>query len=243
MGLSPETWNRIASAGQIAIALAVGAGSYFQWRLAERTERRATGERRENDTREREAAYRALWAEWYRMWAVSHRWSQADLIAEASAGLLNPSDILPKDWPSATGHLAKLGSLPSYLGGYAFVLAHDAAELARRLNAETARLPEFTRTQRQHLTGFVESMTPALRNVEASLKSKAAEVSLLLQDALDHSGDVSDRREYKFNDVLHSQTAGRIRDQLVARHLTTESAKMATMTVRSDEDTSDDSPA
>ena len=102
-----------------------------QWKLMDRTESRRRRERRLDKRLREDIAFGALWAEYARMWSVALQWQSRDFVGETMLDLFEPSDILPRDWASATLHLSELGRLSAHLGGVAYTFASQA-ELSGR---------------------------------------------------------------------------------------------------------------
>jgi len=106
-----------------------------QWKLMDHTmdhtEVRRMKERRLDKRQREDIAYGALWAEYARMWSVALQWQSRDFVGETMLDLFEPSDILPRDWASATLHLSELGRLSAHLGGVAYTFATQA-ELSGR---------------------------------------------------------------------------------------------------------------
>lgn len=226
--MTPGDWENFSSLAGLTIAIAVAIVAGAQWWLARKTENRERAQRVADETSAIEAAHAALWAEWFRLWTLSRRFADGDLLALAASKRLNPSDLLPKDWAAATANLAKLGPASSYMGGYAFGLAHDAADLAFEITADVAALPGYSHSQPQNLSDFVEAMNPTLRVKEERLRTLALEVANLLQDALEHAAGMPRDRIIRFNEDLHSFSAKRMKSRAALRAASVDSTKSLT---------------
>ena len=128
----------------IALGLLVFAG--LQWKVTERQatlQAKAEAARRtelaNEIERQRDVAYRVIWAEWFRLRAVATRWRERGILVLASSGTLRAEDVLPRDWGLLTEQLGRLSREASHIGSVGLTLAFDAAQEAA-LVAETFRV-------------------------------------------------------------------------------------------------------
>jgi hypothetical protein len=123
-----------------------------------------------SDSRDQKrTAYAALYAEYWRLNALSLDWEGEDLVKAARAGALYPDMLAPRDWGTIIGILGQISSATGALGGFAYALVNNATTAARHLVA-LANSPTAATTQ--------------MRDQESACKEALKEAVVTLEDAL-----------------------------------------------------------
>src|SRR4051794_8730640 len=73
--------------------------------------------RTRSEEHELDLPYQALWAEHFRLDALTDHLESADLVQMSLSGVLRPEDLIPRDWSTQTRMLGRLGVEAGYLGG------------------------------------------------------------------------------------------------------------------------------
>ena len=151
-------------------------------------------------------AFHLAWAEHFRLDALADQFKKRDLVELTILGVLRPEDVLPKDWTALTEALSVLGREAGYLGGVASTLAHDLARTIAiyigSVNAFAKGAPTLTDAERVEWihTHYGADLTAW----EASIRSVARQLSLLLWDACIQHPRAALVRQLNFADGLQS---------------------------------------
>lgn len=80
------------------------------------------------DQRKRErAAYSAIWAEHFRVWAKSQQWKDTDIVKRVRDRTIDPLEIRPQAWDALLPLLGELGPEGAHYAGLAAMRAEDAS--------------------------------------------------------------------------------------------------------------------
>jgi ABC-type nickel/cobalt efflux system permease component RcnA len=183
--------------------------AWRQWRL--------TGDIADREARsaavaidaDRERAHNVVWAEWWRIWALSSDWARQDLLSLASAGLLDPDIVLPRDWSAATASAAVMGVFPARWVGSAFNEAYNVRASLQILNAAFEMYSWDTLHNAQHLEKLDQ-----LRSRESQVKDHLLEVANILQDALDEDPRINMPRKFSHRESYHSKLVTRLANEI-----------------------------
>lgn len=206
-------WVLVLAAVAALGAVAVAGFALAQWRVAARTESARAVAAEMEERREVDAAYAAVHAEWFRIWAVSEQWRATDLVEWATAGALDPDDIVPRGWSEVTRNLGRLGYTAAYLGSFGFVFAYDAARGAKLLVENARRYMELLPPDEPERAAYESRLLPRLRTLESTVKELATEAADILEDALDHAPDGDRSRSIRLNQRLRSRHAQELADR------------------------------
>ena len=123
--------------GITAIGLLVFAG--MQWWLTRNAEKSRLSERRLDKQQSLDSSYGVVWAEYNRILRLSERFGSADVVLAVHTGILNPADVLPRDWAQSTVTLGQLGLVSAELGAVAYSPLHEVATRIRRMQTGLER--------------------------------------------------------------------------------------------------------
>ena len=170
-------------------------------------ERRRISERQADDERASDVAFQTAWAEHFRIDGLADEYERLDLLQLAALGVLNPDDVLPRDWSVVMSALARLGPEAGYLGGVALTLGHDTARNIATLNA---LIKNF---QRMYPNEGAERIAELVRNnrkrevdeLEKKIRQMTRDLGLLMFDAVRQSPRADVHRIMNFRDDMRSQ--------------------------------------
>lgn len=186
----------------IGLVLFAGAQIFVQVR----TEQQRLNEREADDARALDVAWQIAWAEHFRIDQLSDEWQQLDLVQLSALGVLNPSDVLPRDWSVLMSSLARLSLESGYLGGLALTLGHDLARSVATLNAIVKSVqhdyPIEGPERIVHLAR--EQRKKELQELETKIPNMTRDLSLLLFDAVRQSPRADITRDMNLNDDMRS---------------------------------------
>jgi hypothetical protein len=200
----------------IGLVLFAGAQVWLQHRSEVQRRRERAADRHEAIDR----AFHLVWAEHFRLEGLANDLQRRDLIEMAYLGVLDPRDVLPRDWGRLTEALAALSREAGFLGGVAVALCHDVeramAILLTSVRAFAREAPpagsetEKIRWLREH---FGENISPW----ESAVRKGVTELSLLMWDAARHNPRIALERKLDFSDDLSSDFAKAAVKALVKR--------------------------
>jgi len=172
-----------------------------------RTEDQRKRERKIDRERSDDLAFQLAWAEQFRIDGLADEWDRADLVSLSSMGVLNPGDVLPRDWTAVISALVSLSVESGYLGGVAITLAHDTARRIAMLNSLVAdvirKYPEDTSLV--DMAATVRGHHPeTIANLETQIRTTTRDLSRLLFDSLRQSPRADLFRQMNFREDMRS---------------------------------------
>ena len=204
------TWDSAFTVTNGISTIGVAVFAWLQWSLTKRADLARRAERAEDLARQREVAYAAVQAEWFRLWTVASNWGRRDLVQLVEADQFDPSDFAPREWASITTNLGYLGMASAKIGSYGLAVAHDATRAANDFLGDCEAFFEHWPTPPAERAAFHDQYMSGLREQEHRLKALVLEAANILQDAIEHSPDAHLPRIIRFNENLHSDHVRRI---------------------------------
>lgn len=186
---------------------------------ARRRERLADEQARTDDrNRLADQDFQFAWAEHFRLDAFAKEIEKLDLVEQSLLGMLDHTQILPREWSELMAALSRIGVEAGYLGAVALTQAHDTARDIARLNNILGAL-KLARPERTvaELEQYARASVPGLNEYEVSVKQGVRETALLLWDAVAHSPRARVHRRMEFNDDLSSDLGRQATAALKAR--------------------------
>jgi len=199
---------------EVISSAVIAAFAALQWWLSRTAENARKAERNADQLAQADAAYAAVYAEYFRLWTVSEQWRGADLTDPAIVASLSPEDVLPRDWASITEHLGQLGYFPAFLGSFGLALAFDAGKYATALFGEVMALDQLKHANPAAAAALTTQHLPRLQSAEKTLKDLTTEAERILQDALAHTAPAKVVRRPILNEQTHSRFTKAIAEQL-----------------------------
>jgi hypothetical protein len=200
MPLDPMEW--------LTIGLVMFAGAQL-W-LQERAERARIRERSADNNEAADRAFHYAWAEHFRLVGLARYLEQSDLIEMAYLGVLQSSDVLPRDWTRLTEALAGLSREAGFLGGVAVALCYDVQRavsiLTNSVQALAREAPAGMR-EAEKVRWLREQFGPDLEPWEVSVRKQVSELASLMWDAAKHNPRIAVERQLEFSDDLSSDFA------------------------------------
>jgi hypothetical protein len=194
----------------LTIGLVIFAAAQF-W-LQHRTERQRRTERAVERDEEIDRAFLYVWAEHFRLEGLADSLDKRDLVELAFLDVLQPSEVLPRDWSKLTESLAALSREAGWLGGIAIGLCHD---IERSISILVSSVHAFARagnpehdptTQIQLIRTF---HGPELEPWEKAARTGVRELATLMWDAAKQNPRMALERQLSFSDNLESGFARR----------------------------------
>jgi hypothetical protein len=132
------------------------------------------------------------------------------LVEMSLLGVLQPDEVVPRDWSRLTESLSTLSGEAGWLGGIAIGLCHDVQRsigilvssvegFAREGNPELGSIAQIQYVKRYHASD--------LQPWEAAVRTGVRELSALLWDAARHNPRMELTRQLNFADDLTSEFA------------------------------------
>jgi hypothetical protein len=189
----------------LTIGLVIFAGAQIFVQV--RTEQGRLRERQEDEERAEDLAFQLAWAEHFRIDGLADEWERADLVQLSCLGILNPADVLPRDWTTVMSALAHLSVESGYLGGVALTLAHDTARKIGALNSVVRdvikKYPADSSTVTMAET--VHAHHPEmLADLQKQIRATSRDLSRLMFDAVAQSRRAKIHRVMDFSDDMRS---------------------------------------
>lgn len=171
------------------------------------TEGRRSRERHEDRLREIDRAIVTLRAESFRAFTVTRRWKNVDLFQEAVAGVLQPEEILPVDFPSVVAAGSALGPAAANICLAGLQLLEDASKLVRNFTQYASMIggairythlgimpPNLREDAEKRIRDLIWVAEEAVRTLEdAAEQSPRAQVPLDLRIMTGAKSDVARR--------------------------------------------------
>jgi hypothetical protein len=192
----------------LTIGLVVFAGAQV-W-LQVRAERQRMRERAAEGDERVDRAFHLAWAEHFRLSGLADELKRRDLIEMAYLDVLDPQEVLPRDWGRLTEALAGLSREAGFLGGVAVALCHDVeratAILLNSVRAFAQEAPPGMR-ESEKVNWLREQFSEELSPWEEAVRKGVTELSLVMWDAAKHNPRASLERRLEFSDDLSSGIA------------------------------------
>jgi len=187
----------------VGLVLFAGAQVFAQGRTEDQRKR----ERKTDRERADDLAFQLAWAEQFRIDGLADEWDREDLVSLSSMGVLDPADVLPRDWTAVISALVSLSVESGYLGGVAITLAHDTARRIAMLNSLVAdvirKYPEDTSLV--DMAATVRGHHPeTIASLETQIRTTTRDLSRLLFDSLRQSPRADLFRQMNFRDDMRS---------------------------------------
>ncbi len=197
----------------IGLVLFAGAQVFVQVR----TEQQRLRERQAEEERADDLALQLALAEHFRIDGLADEWERADLVELSCLGVLNPSEVLPRDWSTVMSALARLSVESGFLGSVALTLAHDTARRIAMLNSVVTDVIKstaetFALRDRYPNATSVDSMVSTVRvnnservgDLEKQIRTMTRDLARLIFDAGRQSPRADISRVLKFRDDMRS---------------------------------------
>jgi hypothetical protein len=202
----------------LTIGLVVFAGAQV-W-LQVRTERQRVRERAADRDEAIDRAFHVAWAEHFRLEGMADDLERRDLIEMAYLGVLDPKEVLPRDWAQLTDALAGLSREAGFLGGVAVALCHDVeraiAILVNSVGAFVRDAPPDLR-ESEKVVWLRQEFDQDLSPWEDAVRKGVTELSHLMWDAAKHNPRADLERRLESSDNLSSGFAKAAVEALVKR--------------------------
>jgi hypothetical protein len=202
----------------LTIGLVVFAGAQV-W-LQERAERQRRAEKAAEQSDAIDRAFQFVWTEHFRLVSLRDDLRRRDLIEMAYLGVLDPKEVLPRDFGRLTEALTGLSPEAGFLGAVAIALCHDIERAMGILLKSVAALaqgapPALTAFEKvQWLRKqFGDDIAPW----EEAVRTGVAELALLMWDAARHNPRIDLERSLQFSDNLSSGFAKAAAEALLKR--------------------------
>ena len=192
----------------LTIGLVVFAGAQV-W-VQERTEQQRRMERRLDREESVDSAFHYVWAEHFRVQGLADELDRRDLVEMAVLGVLDPSEVLPRDWSGLTRAMAGLSREAGFLGGVTVGLCHDVQRSIGILSSSVHAFAEsgLAGLDRPGKVRMIhdrheKDLEPWVKAVRTGVR----ELADLLWDVAQHNPRAGIRRELHFSDNLKSKVA------------------------------------
>lgn len=175
---------------------------------------RAEQQRRSERILDREEAidraFHYIWAEHFRLDGLADELDRRDLVEMACLGVLDASEVLPRDWSHLTESMASLSREAGFLGGVALGLCYNVKRSIAILESSVQAFSESGPTELsapKKVQWLHQTYDKDLETWVTAVRTGVREMANLVWDVATHNPKGNESRQLTFSDDLRSEFA------------------------------------